>query len=77
MNKRTGALILAAAVAVGACANETPEQKHEVGCVAGTLTGAVLGGVVGSAFGGGVGRQIMTSVGTAAGGVAGHSLACG
>lgn len=39
MNKRTGALILAAVVSVGACANETPERKHEVGCVAGTLAG--------------------------------------
>ena len=77
MNKRTGALILAAAVAVGACANETPQQKHEVGCTAGTLTGAVLGGVVGSAFGGGIGETIMTGVGAAAGGYAGNRLACG
>lgn len=74
--KRTILILGAAAFALAGCANETPEQKHEVGCIAGTLGGAVLGGVVGSAFGGGTGRAIMTSVGTLGGGVAGHKLAC-
>ena len=42
---------------LSACANETPEQKHELGCAAGTLTGAVLGGLAGSLVGGGVGQH--------------------
>ena len=53
-----GLLLLGAAViAVSACANQTPEQKHEVGCVAGTLTGAVIGGLIGSTIGAGTGKE--------------------
>lgn len=67
----------AAIVVVAACANETPEQKHEAGCLAGTVTGAVVGGLVGNMFGGGVGKSVMTAVGAGAGTVAGEKLACG
>lgn len=74
--KRTILILGAAAFALAGCANETPAQKHEVGCIAGTLGGAVLGGVVGSAFGGGSGRAVMSALGTVGGGVAGHKLAC-
>ena len=49
-------LLTGVAVALSACASETPEQKHEVGCMAGTLTGAVIGGLAGSLIGGGAGR---------------------
>jgi uncharacterized protein YcfJ len=71
-------LLLAGAVfAVAACANQTPEQKHEVACVAGTLTGAVLGGLGGSLIGGGTGQAIATAVGTGAGAAAGIHLSCG
>ncbi len=74
--KRTILILGAAAFALAGCANETPAQKHEAGCIAGTLGGAVLGGVVGSAFGGGTGRAVMASLGTLGGGVVGHKLAC-
>lgn len=70
-------IAFSATIALAACSGESPEQKHEVGCTAGTLTGAVIGGVLGSAFGGGVGQTIMTGVGATAGGMAGNSLACG
>ena len=50
-------LLSGVALALSACANETPEQKHEVGCMAGTLTGAVIGGLAGSLIGGGAGRR--------------------
>ncbi len=55
--RRTLILFGSAAIIVAACANETKEQKHEVGCVAGTVTGAVVGGLVGSMFGGGFGSD--------------------
>lgn len=74
--KRTVLLFGAAALALGACANETPGEKHEVGCMAGTLGGAVVGGLVGSAFGGGVGNSLMTAAGAGAGAYAGTKLAC-
>jgi uncharacterized protein YcfJ len=64
------------ALALGACAGETPEQKHEVGCMAGTLTGAVLGGLAGSLVGGGTGRTIATAAGAGVGTFAGNRLAC-
>lgn len=68
----------AAAVAVvSACANETPAQKHEVGCVAGTLTGAVIGGLLGSTIGAGTGNLLATTAGAGLGTVAGERLACG
>ena len=76
MNRALG-LIAGAAILVAACANETPEQKHEVGCVAGTLTGAVLGGLAGSMIGGGTGNVLATTAGAGLGTYAGERLACG
>jgi len=69
-------LLTGVAVALSACANQTPEQKHEVGCMAGTLTGAVLGGLAGSLVGGGTGRTIATAAGAGVGTIAGNRLAC-
>ena len=69
-------LLLGGVALLGACASETPEQKHEVGCMAGTLTGAVVGGLAGSLVGGGVGKTIATAVGAGVGTVAGNRLAC-
>jgi len=70
-------LLLGSVALLGACANETPEQKHEVGCMAGTLTGAVVGGLAGRLVGGGIGNTIATSVGAGVGTAAGAKLACG
>lgn len=65
--KRTAYAALAGvALLVSACAG-TPEEKHELGCAAGTLTGAVLGGLAGSAFGSGGGNTAMTAIGAGAG----------
>jgi outer membrane lipoprotein SlyB len=64
------------AIALSACANETPQQKHEVGCFAGTMTGGVLGGLAGSLIGGGTGRALAAAAGAAAGTIAGEKLAC-
>lgn len=75
--KRIAVVVCSAVLALSACASETPEQKHEVGCMAGTLTGAVLGGLAGSLVGGGVGRTIATAAGAGVGTVAGNKLSCG
>ncbi len=75
--KRIALLLGGVAFLVSACANETPEQKHEVGCVAGTVTGAVVGGLVGSVFGAGVGNTVTTAAGASLGTYAGEKLACG
>lgn len=69
-------LLASGAMILGACANQTPEQKHEVGCMAGTLTGAVLGGLAGSLIGGGAGRTLATSAGAGVGTAVGANLAC-
>jgi uncharacterized protein YcfJ len=74
--KRTVLFFGVAALALSACASETPQEKHEVGCMAGTLGGAVVGGLIGSAFGGGVGKSLMTAAGAGAGAAAGTKLAC-
>lgn len=70
-------LLGAAVIAISACANETPQQKHEVGCVAGTLTGAVIGGLLGSTIGAGTGNVLATTAGAGIGTAAGERLACG
>ena len=75
--KRVTLVLSCAAIALGACASETPKQKHEVGCMAGTLTGAVLGGLAGSLIGGGTGKTIATAAGAGVGTVAGNKLSCG
>lgn len=68
-----GALVLVA----GACANQTPEQQHEVACISGSFMGAVLGGAAGSLIGGGTGRDIAIAAGSVAGGYAGQRYSCG
>lgn len=68
--------VACAATMLAACASETPETKHEVGCMAGTLTGAVLGGLAGSLVGGGTGRTIATAAGAGVGTFAGNRLSC-
>jgi uncharacterized protein YcfJ len=74
--KRTAILVAAAALALGACAGETPEQKHEVGCMAGTFGGALVGGALGSLIGSGGGRALATAAGAGVGTFAGNRLAC-
>jgi len=69
-------LLAGATLVLSACANETPEQKHELGCAAGTLTGAVLGGLAGSLVGGGVGTTIATAAGAGVGTAVGAKLTC-
>lgn len=74
---KTLALISGAVIILSACASETPQQKHEVGCVAGTLTGAVVGGLAGSLIGAGTGQVLATTAGAGLGAAAGEHLACG
>lgn len=69
-------LLASGAMILGACASESPEQKHEVGCMAGTLTGAVLGGLAGSLLGGGTGKVLATSAGAGLGTAVGANVAC-
>jgi outer membrane lipoprotein SlyB len=71
------ALAAGALVALSACASPTPEQKHEMGCAAGTVTGAVLGGLAGSLIGAGTGQIIATGAGASIGAMAGNKLTCG
>ena len=68
--------LLGSSALLVACASETPQQKHELGCAAGTLTGALVGGLAGSLIGGGTGKVIATAVGAAGGGLAGNKLTC-
>jgi outer membrane lipoprotein SlyB len=75
--KRALVLFGMAAIVVAACASETSAQKHEVGCVAGTLTGAVIGGLIGSTIGAGTGNVLATTAGAGLGTAAGERLACG
>jgi uncharacterized protein YcfJ len=75
--KSTAIALAIGALALGACTqNMTPEQKHEAGCIAGTLSGAVIGGALGSLVGGGTGQTIATAAGAAAGTFAGNRLTC-
>lgn len=69
--------LLAGALALSACADMSAEQKHEMGCLAGTASGAVLGGLAGSLIGAGTGQIIATGAGAAIGGFAGNKLTCG
>ena len=66
-----GGLVLAACTG-----NITPEQKHEMGCIAGTVSGAVAGAALGSLIGAGTGNVIATGTGAVAGGLAGNRLTC-
>lgn len=69
--------LAAAGIALGGCAGSlTTEQKHELGCAAGTISGAVIGGAAGSLVGAGTGQLIATSAGAAAGGFVGSRLTC-
>lgn len=70
-------LAAVAGLALAGCAAPTPEQQHEMGCVAGTVSGAVLGGLAGSLIGAGTGQMIATGAGAAIGGAAGSRLTCG
>ncbi len=74
MTRSAFAALAGAAFLIAACAS-TPQEKHELGCAAGTLTGAVIGGLVGSAFGKGGGQSLMTAAGAGAGAGLG-TLAC-
>jgi uncharacterized protein YcfJ len=69
-------ILAAAALAVVACTNMSPETEHEVACLGGMLSGAALGGLVGNQFGGGAGQQLRTAAGAGAGAYAGNRLAC-
>ncbi|MER2508882.1 hypothetical protein [Amaricoccus sp.] len=75
--RKTLILLAGGALILSACAGETTEQKHEVGCVAGTMTGAVIGGLAGSLLGGGIGNTLTTAAGAGLGTYAGQKLACG
>jgi outer membrane lipoprotein SlyB len=79
--KKNPAIALAAVVGLGlaACApgSPTPEQRHEMGCAAGTVSGAVVGGLLGSLVGGGTGQIIATGAGASIGAMAGQRLTCG
>ncbi len=74
--RRFTILVAGGTLLLSACASETPEQKHELGCAAGTLTGAVIGGLAGSLIGGGVGNTIAISAGAGLGTAAGAKLTC-
>ena len=72
-------LIASAAFVLAGCESGGPttEQKHEMGCVAGTVSGAVVGGLLGSLVGGGTGQILAASAGAGLGGYAGNRLTCG
>lgn len=70
-------ILIAAGLALGACASSlTAEQKHELGCAAGTISGAVIGGAAGSLIGAGTGQVIAASAGAATGAFVGNRLTC-
>src|SRR5262245_14780758 len=59
------AVVLAASLGLGACANNEE---------AGTLTGAVVGGVIGNQFGKGSGKVAATFAGAIIGGIVGNAI---
>lgn len=70
-------ILIAAGLALGGCASSmTSEQKHELGCAAGTISGAVIGGAAGSLIGAGTGQVIAASAGAATGAFIGNQLTC-
>ncbi len=70
-------ILIATGLALGGCANSlTTEQRHELGCVAGTVSGAVIGGALGTTIGAGTGQMIATSAGAASGAFVGSRLTC-
>lgn len=70
-------LLATAGIALGGCASSlSTEQRHELGCAAGTISGAVIGGAAGSLVGAGSGQIIATSAGAAAGAFVGNRLTC-
>jgi len=75
--KRAATLLVAAGLALGGCASSLPpDQKHELGCAAGTISGAVIGGAAGTLVGAGTGQLIATSAGAASGAFIGSRLTC-
>jgi surface antigen len=64
------ALMLVAALGLGACSTRSAGDKQ----VGGTVLGAVAGGLAGSAFGRGEGRLIMTGLGTLVGAFIGSEI---
>lgn len=79
MLKRNAFLILAGALALGACA-QTPEQRaanqRDVECAGGTAIGTLAGAALGNQIGGGSGRTVATVAGGAAGAYTGMRVAC-
>lgn len=69
-------MLAGAAIALAACASPTPDQQHEMGCMAGTVSGAVLGGLAGSLIGAGTGQTVAIGAGAVAGGAVGSRLTC-
>lgn len=72
-------LVASTVIALAGCTSGEPtaEQRHEMGCVAGTVSGAVVGGLLGSLVGGGTGQILAASAGAGLGGYAGNRLTCG
>lgn len=72
-------MIASAGIALAGCTSgaPTPEQRHEMGCVSGTVSGAVVGGLLGSLVGGGTGQVLAASAGAGLGVYAGNRLTCG
>jgi surface antigen len=68
--KRTTALILFAALGLGACEGSNVGTKQTVG----TVGGAVLGGLLGSQIGGGSGQLWATGAGAVLGALAGSEI---
>ncbi|HXF67880.1 MAG TPA: glycine zipper 2TM domain-containing protein [Burkholderiales bacterium] len=78
MKRFTNVVILAAAVALGGCAN-APIQKTRQHCdphYGAAIVGALAGGALGAQIGGGSGRIAATALGAGAGALAGSQLDC-
>ena len=75
MKKFTTVAVFAGALLVQGCANNTPQQQQQVGCVGAGVAGALVGAAVGNQLGGGSGKDILTAGGAVAGGVAANNAA--
>jgi uncharacterized protein YcfJ len=71
MRMTTTIAAMATALTLGACANQTAEEKRLTGQVAGGVAGAA----VGSLFGSGSGQIVATGAGAVLGAVAGGKVA--
>lgn len=73
--KKTGILVIFAAMGLLQACATTPGQQKQVGCIGAGVAGGLAGAAIGNQLGGGSGNDILTAGGAVAGGVAANNAA--